>query len=287
MNILKTGLLMALMTFIFVVVGGALGGQGGMVMALGFALVGNLIAYYFSDKMVLAMYRARELNPSEAPELFEIIERLTKKAQMPMPKVYLIPSETPNAFATGRNPEHSAVAVTEGIYRLLPARELEGVLAHELAHIKHRDILIGTIVGVMAGAISSLAWMAKWGAIFGGLGGRDREGDGGGAIGLLVLAILAPIIALLVQMAISRSREYHADQKAGELTGDPRALASALEYIHRGIERHPMPEAGPATAHLFIASPLTAKSFFTLFSTHPAMEDRVARLEAQAQAMSR
>ena len=279
MNIFKTGFLMAAMTFLLMFAGAMLGGQHGMIVALGFALFTNFFAYWFSDKIVLAMYRAKEVDRNSAPRLYEIVERLARKADLPMPRVYIIPSDSPNAFATGRNPSHAAVAVTQALHDLLDDRELGGVLAHELAHVKHRDILIGTIVGTMAGAISSLAWFAKWGAIFGGFGGRDRDG---GTIGLLIMAIVAPIVALLVQMAISRSREYHADQKAGELTGDPLSLSSALARIHRGIERQPMVEAGQATAHLFIASPLSGRSFASLFSTHPPMEERVRRLEEQA-----
>ncbi len=278
MNILRTGILMMVMTMLFVFIGGALGGQAGIVIALGFALVSNFFAYWFSDKMVLAMYRAKEIDRQSAPKLYEIVERIAARAELPMPKVYVIPNPSPNAFATGRNPEHAAVAVTEGLYHLLDDRELEGVLAHEMAHVKHRDILIGSIVGTMAGAISSLAWMAKWGAIFGGF---SRDDDNGG-IALLALAIVAPIIALIIQMGISRSREYHADQKAGELTGDPMALAAALRKIHRGVEVAPMREAGPATAHLFIASPLSGRALASLFSTHPNMEDRIERLQRQA-----
>lgn len=283
MNMLKTGILMMVMTAIFIFAGGALGGQTGIIIAVGFAVVTNFGAYWFSDKMVLAAYRAQPIERNQAPKLFEMVERLAAKADLPMPKVYVIPNPQPNAFATGRNPDHAAVAVTQGLMQMLNEREIQAVLAHEIAHVKHRDILIGTIVGTMAGAISSLAWMAKWGMILG--GGRDNQQN---PIVLLVLAIVTPIVALLVQMAVSRSREYDADRLAGELVDDPMALASALEKIHRGVQALPM-DAGPATAHLFIASPLagTGKSLMNLFSTHPPMETRVQRLTEQAERMGR
>jgi len=277
MNVLKTGLLMAVMTALFVFIGGALGGQVGIIFALGFAVVGNFFAYWYSDKLVLKMYRAQIVDRNTSPKLYEIVEHLAKRADIPTPKIAIIPNQQPNAFATGRNPEHAVVAVTEGILRMLNERELRGVIAHELAHVKHRDILIGSVVGVMAGAISSIAWMAKWGAIFGGFG-RDDDDN---IIAVLALAIVAPLIALLVQMAISRSREYHADQYAGEITGDPRSLSQALVKIHGAVEAIPM-QAGPATSHLFIANPLSGRAFASLFSTHPRMEERVKRLEAQA-----
>jgi len=285
MNFFKTALLMAAMTMLLVFAGAALAGQGGVVVALVISVVMNFFSYWFSDKIVLAMYRAQEITRSDNARLYGIVEKLVQKTGLPMPKVYIIPSATPNAFATGRNPSHAAVAATEGLLRILNEREIEGVLAHELAHVKHRDILIGSIVGTMAGAISSVAWMAKWGAVFGGFG-RDDDRNGG-ALAMLAMAIVAPIAALLIQMAVSRSREYHADARAGEITGDPLALASALQKIHAGVERIPMYEAGPATAHLFIASPLTGRQFATLFSTHPAMEDRVNRLVEQAKTISR
>lgn len=283
MNMIKTGLLMMVMTMLFVFAGAALGGQAGIIFALGFAVISNFIAYWFSDRMVLAAYKAKEVDRNSAPALFEIVEKLAKRADLPMPRVYIIPSEQPNAFATGRNPQHAAVAVTEGLFRILDERALSGVLAHELAHVKHRDILIGSVAGTMAGAISSLAWMAKWGAIFGGVGRSDD--DNGGIIGLLVMAIVAPLVALLIQMAISRSREYHADQYAAELTGDPRGLGEALKRIHQGVEALPM-KAGPATAHLFIASPISGRALMNLVSTHPPMEKRVERLEALAGRMA-
>lgn len=283
MNMLKTGMLMMVMTAIFVFAGGALGGQTGIIIAVGFAVITNFGAYWFSDKMVLAAYRAQPIERNQAPKLFEMVERLAAKANLPMPKVYVIPNPQPNAFATGRNPDNAAVAVTQGLMQMLNEREIQAVLAHEIAHVKHRDILIGTIVGTMAGAISSLAWMAKWGMILG--GGRDNQQN---PIVLLILAIVTPIVAVLVQMAVSRSREYDADRLAGELVDDPMALASALEKIHRGVQALPM-DAGPATAHLFIASPLagTGKSLMNLFSTHPPMEARVQRLTEQAERMGR
>lgn len=274
MNIIKTGFLMTLMTMLFIFIGGELGGRQGVIIALGFAVVMNFFSYWFSDKAVLAFYKAKEVDRNQAPELYDIVERLAKKADLPTPRVCIIPSEQPNAFATGRNPEHAVVAATEGLLRMLDRSEIEAVIAHELAHIKHRDILIATIVATFAGAISSIAWFVKWGAIFGGMRGDDEDGGG---IGGLVLAIVAPIIALIIQMAISRSREYHADQFAGELTGNPRALASALERLHLGAQQIPM-QAGPATAHMWISSPLSGKSLAGLFSTHPSMEDRIEKL---------
>ncbi|RJO67380.1 MAG: protease HtpX [Myxococcales bacterium] len=280
MNVLKTGILMAIMTAIFLFAGAALGGQQGLIFALAFAVIANFLTYWFSDKLVLKLYGAREVSYKDAPQFVESVERLAKRAGLPIPRVYVIPSMQPNAFATGRNPAHAAVAATEGLLRALDRRELEGVIAHELAHVQHRDILIGAIVGTMAGAVSSLAWMAKWGAIFGGASSRDD--NDGGIIGALVLAIVTPILALLVQLAISRSREYHADQRAGELTGDPTALASALHKIHRFAAEIPMAQAGPATAHLFIASPLSGGGLLSLLSTHPPVEDRIERLRAQA-----
>ena len=285
MNIFKTMILMALMTALFLFCGMALGGTGGLMIAGGLALVMNFFSYWFSAKLVLMMYGGKEVTRAEAPRLFGIVEKLSSKAQMPMPKVYILPSPQPNAFATGRNPANAAVAATEGILQMLNDRELEGVIAHEMMHVKHYDILIGTIVGTMAGAISMLASMARWGAILGGMGGRDRDDDGGGVIGLLVMSIVVPLIAFLVQMAVSRSREYHADQGAGELTGDPLALAEALKKIHYGVQQIPMREAGPATAHLFIASPLSAEGVFSLLSTHPPFEKRVRMLEEQAVAL--
>lgn len=276
MNTLNTTFLMALLTVILVAIGNSLGGQGGMMMAFIFALIMNGVSYWFSDKIVLRMYGAKEIGADEAPTLHRIIQDLTLRAQMPMPKLYLIPQEAPNAFATGRDENHAAVAVTDGILRILDERELRGVLAHELSHIKNRDILIGTIAATMAGAISMLANIAHWGMIFGGRSSDDREG--GHPIVALLMIILAPLAAMLVQMAISRGREYGADETGAAISGDPSSLASALRKLEQGAERIPM-EANPATAHMFIVSPLTGGGLMTLFSTHPPMEERIRRLE--------
>jgi heat shock protein HtpX len=280
MNTLKTVFLMTLLTLLFVFIGQLLGGNQGMIMALVFAAVMNFVTYWFSDKIVLAMYRAQPIQESDSTRLFSIVRRAATSANLPMPKVYVIPTETPNAFATGRNPRHSAVAVTAGIMRILDDDELEGVLSHEMAHIKNRDILTGTIVATLAGAISMLAFMARWTAIFGGYGGRDSE-DRGGGLGLLIMAIVAPLAALLIQMAISRSREYSADSTGAENSHKPLALANALRKLEYAAKRIPL-DAKPSTAHLFIVNPLTGKGMVNLFSTHPPIEERVARLEKMA-----
>jgi heat shock protein HtpX len=277
MNALKTTFLMALLMVLAVFIGYTIGGNGGMMIAFVFALGMNLVSYWFSDKIVLKMYKAEEITESDSPRLFAVVRDLSQRAGLPMPKVYLIPTDTPNAFATGRNPEHAAVAVTRGIMNILTENELRGVLGHELAHVKHRDILIGTIAAVFAGAISMLAHMAQWAAIFG--GGRSDNERGGGGLGLLAMAIVAPIAALLIQMAISRSREYLADEDGARFHGNPRDLASALAKLQRGAERKPM-QATPATAHMFIVNPLTGGGLMSLFSTHPPMEERIKRLEA-------
>ena len=248
-------------------------------MAFFFALAMNGVSYWFSDKIVLRMYGAKEISTDKAPTLHRIIRDLTLRAQMPMPKLYLIPQEAPNAFATGRDEKHAAVAVTEGILRNLDERELRGVLAHELSHIKNRDILIGTIAATMAGAISMLANMAHWGMIFGGRSSDDREG--GHPIVALLMIIIAPLAAMLVQMAISRSREFGADASGAMMSGDPLSLANALRKLEQGAQRIPM-EANPATAHMFIVNPLTGGGLMTLFSTHPPMEERIRRLESMA-----
>jgi heat shock protein HtpX len=279
MNTLKTTFLMALLTVLLVMAGGALGGQSGMVTAFLFALIMNGISYWFSDKIVLRMYAAKEVEPKDAPKLYRILQDLTLRAHMPMPKIYVIPHETPNAFATGRDENHAAVAVTEGILDILSESELRGVLAHELSHVKNRDILIGTIAATMAGAISMLAYIAQWGLIFGGRGGDNREG--GNPIAALAMIILAPLAAMLVQLAISRGREYGADATGSSISGDPLSLASALKKLQRGVEKSPM-EANPATAHMFIVSPLTGGGLMTLFSTHPPLEERISRLEMMA-----
>jgi len=270
---------MALLTVLFVFAGKALGGDQGMVMAFGFAVVMNLFSYWFSHKIVLAMYRAKEVTEAEAPELHSIVRNLSMRAGLPMPKVCIIPGDTPNAFATGRNPQHAVVAVTEGILRILNRDELAGVLGHELSHIKHRDILIGTIAATFAGAISMLANLAQWAMIFG--GGRDHDRDRGNPLAMILMMLLAPLAAMLIQMAVSRSREYAADAGGAQLCGNPLSLASALKKLEVGAHRMPM-EARPATAHMFIVNPLSGRGFTSLFRTHPLTEDRVARLEAMA-----
>lgn len=274
MNTLKTTFLLTALTLLLLFFGQALGGKGGMMMALIMAGIMNLGSYWFSDRIVLAMYRAKEVTEAEAPRLYNITRQLAVKAGLPMPKVYIIPGMTPNAFATGRNPQHAAVAATEGILRMLNDEELEGVMAHELAHVGNRDILISSIVATIAGAISYLANMAQFAAMF---GGRDRE-RGGNPMVMLAMAIIAPIAAMLVQMAISRSREYQADEAGARICKKPLALASALKKLHMGVEAYPM-EANAATAHMFIVSPLTGGGLLSLFSTHPPMEERVKRLE--------
>jgi heat shock protein HtpX len=276
-NTLKTTFLLAILTVLFVLVGKAIGGQSGMVFAFGLAVVMNVGSYWFSDKIVLRMYGAREVTESESPQLHGMVRRLSVAAGVPMPKVYVIPEESPNAFATGRNPQHAAVAVTEGIVRILTPEELEGVLAHEMAHVRNRDILIGTVAATLAGAIMMLANMARFAAIFG--GSRDDREGGGGGLELLVMAILAPIGAMLVQMAVSRSREYLADESGARFCGRPEALARALGKISGWARQVPM-QASPATAHMFILSPLTGGGLLSLFSTHPPVEKRIERLLA-------
>jgi heat shock protein HtpX len=259
-------------------VGGAIGGRGGMTIALVIAAVMNLGSYWFSDKIVLAMYGAKQVTESEQPEFYGLVRQLAAQDGLPMPKVYIIPSDTPNAFATGRNPEHAAVAATSGILRMLSREELMGVMAHELSHVKHRDILISSIAATVAGAITYLAQMAQWAALFG--GGRDRDEEGGGLLGMLVMAIVAPLAALLIQMAISRSREYEADRGGAQLTGNPLYLANALRKLEMANRQIPMEEASPASAHMFIVNPLTGGGIMSLFSTHPPMEERIKRLES-------
>jgi heat shock protein HtpX len=276
-NVLKTGLLLAVLSIMLISLGGLLGGRGGLVLGLVMALVMNLGSYWFSDKIVLAMYRAQPITEAEAPELYAIVRRLTLQARIPLPRVYLIPMDTPNAFATGRNPDHAAIAVTSGILRVLNPDELEGVLAHELAHVKNRDVLVSTIAATLAGAITYIAHMIQWSAFMGGHR-RDDEDSGGGA-GALLMAFLAPIAALLVQMAVSRAREYQADATGAQLIGRTTGLARALEKLHMASQALPM-AANPATAHLFIVNPLTGRSLMTLFSTHPPIEERIARLAA-------
>ncbi|MDO8734744.1 MAG: zinc metalloprotease HtpX [Elusimicrobiota bacterium] len=280
MNGLKTFLLMLSMMALFLLIGHSIGGERGMVTAFMFAAVMNFVMYWFSDKIVLAMYGAKPISEKESPEIFKVTRRLTVKAGLPMPKIFILEMETPNAFATGRNPQHASVAVTKGILNILNENELEGVLAHELSHISHRDILIATIAATMAGAISMLARMAHFAAIFGG-GSRDSR-DRGGGIGLLATVIIAPIAASLIQLAISRSREYGADEGAAKLTGMPMSLASALKKLEGYSKRIPS-GVEPSTAHLFIVNPLRGDALFKLFSTHPPIQERVKRLEKMAE----
>jgi heat shock protein HtpX len=272
MNTIKTLFLLITLTVILVTAGAYLGGKQGMTIALVLAFAMNIFTYWYSDKIVLKMYRAQEVTEAEAPELHGIVRRLIQKAGMPMPKVYIIQQDQPNAFATGRNPEHAAVAVTTGIMRILSSEELQGVIGHELAHIKHRDILIGTVAATIAGAISYLTYFAMF------FGGGDDD-DGGNPIVALLLFIIGPIAALIIQMAISRSREYAADQGGAHLAGNPRYLSSALLKLHAASQQIPM-KANPATSHMFIVNPLTGKGLSKLFSTHPPIEERITRLEA-------
>jgi len=278
-NQIRTVLLLGLLTGVIVWIGRLFGGPQGMIIAFIFAMIMNFASYWFSDKIVLAMYRAREISPDEAPGLYDMVRELAGNAGLPMPRIYLVPSQTPNAFATGRNPKHAVVAVTEGILKLLSMDELRGVLAHELSHVKNRDILIGSIAATLAGVIMILADMARWGAIFGAFGGRDDD-EGGGIIGLLVVSIVAPIAAILIQMAISRSREFLADATGAKIAHDPEGLARALEKLHYASQKIPMVEAKPQTAHMFIVNPLSGKGIATLFSTHPPVEERIRRLRA-------
>ena len=281
MNHVKTTLLLSLLTVLLVFMGGAIGGKGGMLIAFVMAAVMNFGSYWFSDKIVLRMYGAQEITRNENPTFYGMVERLAQRAGLPMPKVYIIPDQSPNAFATGRNPQHAAVAATEGIMRILTPEELEGVMAHELGHVKNRDILISTIAATFAGAISMIGSMLQWGAMLGAGRGDDEEGSGiGGLVGSLAMAILAPLAAMLIQMAVSRSREYLADATGAQICGRPQALASALAKLQNGSRMLPMQEARPATAHMFIVNPLTGGSLLSLFSTHPPMEERIARLQA-------
>ena len=287
-NLMKTGVLLAALTVLLVLIGGALGGQNGMVMAFVLALVMNFGSYWFSDKIVLAMYRAQPVDEAAAPALHRIVRTLATRAGIPMPKVYIIPGEAPNAFATGRNPQHAAVAVTEGILRIMSEEELEGVLAHELSHVQNRDTLIMAIAATLAGAITYMAHMAQWAMIFG--GGRrdsDEEGSGGGGlVGGLLMIVLAPLAATLIQLAVSRSREFQADATGAQMAGQPWGLAKALEKLEVASKVAPM-NATPATAHLFIVNPLTGGGWTTLFSTHPPIAERVARLRALARSQAR
>ena len=277
-NILKTTLLLTVMTLLFMLAGQAFGGERGMLMALVFAAIMNFVSYFFSDKIALSMYRAQPISRDDLPRVYNIVERLSQKVGLPMPKVYLIPTDSPNAFATGRNPNHASVAVTQGILGLLNDDELEGVIAHELGHVRNRDILISSIVATLAGAITFLAHIARWGMIFGGVRGGDREDRGGGGIAAIAMIFLAPFAAMLIQLAVSRSREYGADDTGAHWTGNPYALASALSKIEAYSKRTPL-VATPSTAHLFIIQPfLGGMSFGNLFSTHPPTAKRIERL---------
>lgn len=280
MNTLKTVFLMSVMMGLFLLVGGLLGGQTGLVIAFIFALAMNFGSYWYSDKIVLKMYRAQEVTPESAPKFYSLVSDLAQNAALPMPKVYIINDPTPNAFATGRNPEHAAVCATTGILQGLNNDELAGVLSHELAHVKHRDILTGTIAATMVGTITFIAQMAGWAMLFSGRGSRDNDGLAG-----LVLIILSPIAATLLQLAISRSREFAADEGGAKISGKPLALASALEKISGANQMKQLDNVGPATAHMFIVNPLRGGGVMKLFSTHPAMEERVKRLREIAQIM--
>ena len=279
MNTLKTLLFLTILTVLLIIVGGLVGGRNGMVVALIFAAIMNFGSYWFSDKIVIGIFRGKRIEEKDNPRLFSVVRRVSQSAQIPMPKVYMVPSESPNAFATGRNPKHAAVAVTQGILKILDEDELEGVISHEVAHIKNRDILTQTIVATLAGAISMLAFMARWAAIFEGVGGREQ--NRGGGIGLLVMAIIAPILALLIQMAISRSREFAADETGAKISHKPLHLAAALQKLHNTSRRVPL-QANPATAHIFIVNPLSARGIASLFSTHPPVKQRIEKLHEMA-----
>jgi heat shock protein HtpX len=270
-NMFKTAVLLTAMTLVLVVIGGFFGGQRGMATALVIAAVMNFVSYFYSDKLALAAYRAQPATREQLPGVYQVVERLTQKSGLPMPKIYVIPSESPNAFATGRNPQHASVAVTQGILNLLTPEELEGVLAHELGHVNNRDILISSIAATLAGAIT---YLARFGMFF---GGGDRDRRGGGGITALIMMILAPLAALMIQMAVSRSREYQADETGAHLTGNPYALASALGKLDAYSKRLPM-AASPSTAHLFIVAPLLGMNLGSLFSTHPPIAKRIERL---------
>jgi heat shock protein HtpX len=283
MNQTKTFFLMVVLTVIFVALGSMLGGSKGATIAFLVALAMNVGTYWFSDRIVLAMYRAQEVTEAQAPEIHAIVASLAQRAGIPMPKVYMIENDSPNAFATGRNPEHSAVAVTTGIMRILNRQELEGVLAHELSHVKHRDILISTVAATLAGAITMLANWARFAAFFGGGGSDEREGGGAlSFVGVIIFSMLAAFAAMLIQLAISRSREYLADEGGARLAGNPLFLANALKRLQAGVAYSPMEDANPSTAHMFIVNPFSARGVLALFSTHPPMEERIKRLEDMA-----
>jgi len=278
MNQVKTVLLMIVLTVILVALGGMIGGRNGAGIAFAVAFVMNLVSYWFCDRIVLAMYRAREVSEAEAPELYAIVGTLAQRASIPMPRVYIIENDSPNAFATGRNPEHAVVAVTTGILRILGREELEGVLGHELSHVKHRDILISTIAATLAGAITMLANWARFSLFF----GRDDDEGGGSIVSVILFSIIAAFAAMLIQLAISRSREYLADEGGAHLAGNPMYLANALRRLQAGVAYQPMVDANPSTAHMFIVNPFAARGVLALFSTHPPMEERIRRLEEMA-----
>jgi heat shock protein HtpX len=284
MNKIKTVILLGLLTALIVLIGRLIGGRSGMIIALLLAAAMNFFSYWYSDRIVLAMYRARPLDQASAGGVYQIVAELTQRAGLPMPRLFVIDDDTPNAFATGRDPEHAVVAVTSGIMRILSPRELRGVLAHELSHVKDRDILISSVAATLAGAVMVLADLARFGAIFGGMRGGDDE-DGGGAlgvVGLVVMSILAPLAAMLIQMAVSRSREYLADHEGGLMGADPEALAAALAKLEQANRAQPMADARPQTAHMFIVNPLSGQSLASLFSTHPPIPERIARLRELA-----
>jgi heat shock protein HtpX len=276
MNAIKTAFFLGLLSALIVAMGGLAGGRNGLWIALALAAVMNFFSYWFSDRIVLALHRAQPVSREQAPQLYEILERLTARAGIPMPRVYVLPEEAPNAFATGRDPQHAAVAVTQGITRILNAEELEGVLAHELSHVRNRDILIASVAATLAATVMVIANMARWAAIFG--GGQREDREGGNPIALLAGIILAPIAATLIQLAVSRAREYQADASGAELTHNPYGLAHALQKLEEASRRIPMVNAGPASSHLFIVKPLTGQALANLFSTHPPIRERIRRL---------
>jgi heat shock protein HtpX len=279
MNQVKTFFLMVILTVILVGLGSFIGGKNGAMLAFAVALAMNFVSYWFSDRIVLAMYGAKEITEAQAPDLYNILASLSQRASIPMPRVYVIENDSPNAFATGRNPEHSAVAVTTGILRILNRQELEGVLAHELSHVKHRDILISTVAAALAGAITMLANWARFSLFF---GGRDDEEGGGNIVSVILFSMVAAFAAVLIQLAISRSREYLADEGGAQLAGNPLFLANALRRLEAGVLRNPMEDANPSAAHMFIVNPFSAKGVLALFSTHPPLEERIRRLEDMA-----